>query len=294
MRLTMRSNRLLAEKMVTFNIRLTMRSKLERYYFQRKKNILQHLHEFESGISEEGLHGFRVELKKLKAVIRFLQAVHGKQEVKKIRKAVAAIFQEAGALRELQLFLVWLGNNRLTHLKKELAKEHALPENREGLQQILKAIRKKLSAILESNQELVDGITQNTIEQYTQQLKHTIEKNLQQIPAEHEWHELRKLIKQWTYAVNWTTKRTSTGLSRLYQHSHQLQEAIGNWHDAIHIHITLLTMKGHLPKDAKVQKDHIAALQKIAATIKQTAGAVQQLLEHPVPGNRQTMHAGHL
>lgn len=271
-----------------------MRSKLERYYAQREKNILQHLHEFETGISEEGLHGFRVELKKLRALLRFLQEVYGKQELQKIRKAVDAVFREAGSLREQQLLLLWLHKNRLGKLEKECADASPLPETSGALQKVLKAIRKKLSAVLRQNRELVATTAQTIPEEYAARLKQRIEKRLSQKPAEAEWHELRKLIKQWLYAVNWIEKERSVSLSRLYRFSDQLQEAIGNWHDAIHIHITLLTMKGHLPNDTKVQKDHSSALQKIALTIKQTAGSVQQLLEHALPGNRQTMHAGHL
>lgn len=271
-----------------------MRSKIERYYLQREKNILLHLHEFETAITETGLHDFRVELKKLRALLRFLQEVHGKQEVKKIRKAVDTVFQEAGTLREQQLFVLWLHKNRLNKLKRSYADEHLLPEISGALQKILKAIRKKISAVLEQNKKLVAATAQSITEAYAAKLKHRVEKQLLQEPAEAEWHELRKLLKQWLYSVNWIEKQRSTSLSQLYRFSDQLQEAIGNWHDAIHIHITLLTMKGHLPKDLKIQKDHTTALQKITATIKQTAAAVQQLLEHPGPAAKRQITASPL
>lgn len=270
-----------------------MRSKTERYYLQREKNILRHLHEFETSVSETGLHNFRVELKKLRALLRFLQEVHGKQPVKKIRKAVDAVFQEAGILREQQLFVLWLHKNKLSKLKKSYADEHLLPQISGALQKILKSIRKKLSAVLEQNRNLAAGTAQDITEEYAAKLKHRIEKSLSQKPAEAEWHELRKLLKQWLYSVNWIEKQRSTSLSQLYRFSDLLQEAIGNWHDAIHIHITLLTMKGHLPKDPKIQKDHAAALQKIATTIKQTAAAVQQLLEHPGPAGKRSLPVVH-
>lgn len=270
-----------------------MRSKTERYYLQREKNILRHLHEFETSVSETGLHNFRVELKKLQALLRFLQEVYGKQEVKKIRKAVDTVFHEAGSLREQQLLLLWLHKNKLGKLEKEYTDQHPLPEISGALQKILKTIRKKLSTVLEQNRKLVAATTQSIPEEYSVKLKHRIEKRLSQKPAEAEWHELRKLLKQWLYSVNWIEKQRSTSLSRFYRFSDQLQETIGNWHDAIHVHITLLTMKGHLPKDPKVQKDHAAALQKIAATIKQTAAAVQQLLEHPGPAGKRSLPAVH-
>lgn len=271
-----------------------MRSKLERYYTQREKNILQHLHKFETGISEEGLHHFRIELKKLRALLRFFQWVYGKRALKKARKTVDTVFREAGTLREQQLLVRWLHKNRLTKLKKSYADEQFLPEISGALQKILKAIRKKLSAVLEQNRKLVAATTQGITEEYAAKLKHRIEKRLSQKPAEAEWHGLRKLLKQWIYSVNWIEKQRSTSLSQRYRFSNQLQEAIGNWHDAIHLHITLLTMKGHLPKDLKIQKDHTTALQKIAAAIKQTAAAVQQLLEHPGPAGKRSLPAVHL
>lgn len=268
-----------------------MRSKIERYYLQREKNLLRHLREFETSISETTLHDFRVELKKLRALLRFLQEVYGKQEVKRIRKAVDAVFQEAGTLREQQLFLLWLHTNRLGKLEKTYAGEHRVPEISGALQQVLKSIRKKLSALLDQHRKLVATTAQAVPEVYSTKLKYRIEKQLLQKPASAEWHELRKLLKQWLYSVSWIEKQRSTSLSELYRFSDQLQQAIGNWHDAIHIHITLLTMKGHLPKDPKVQKDHAAALQKVTVTIKQTATAVQQLLEHPGPAGKRSLPA---
>jgi len=257
-----------------------MRSKMEQYYTQRVKNILRHLQEFEKSVGEEGLHEFRVELKKLRAIIKFLRSEYGKSEIKKIKTTVDHVFQEAGSLREQQLLLAWLGKNRLKRLQKEYATENPVTEISDGLKKVLNGVRKKLAVILEKNRQLVEKTGQATTDQYTAKLKHCIEGKLRHMPAEPEWHELRKLIKQWLYAVNWSSTDKSTSLSHLYTCSNQLQEAIGNWHDAINIHLSLLSMKSHLPKEPEIQKDHAAGLQKILAAIKHTAKEVEHLLMH--------------
>lgn len=257
-----------------------MRGKLERYYSQRTSSILQYLQTFEKSVSEEDLHAFRVELKKLRALLKFLRTEHRKSDIRKIKTAIDLIFEEAGTLREQQLLLAWLGKNRLRRLQKSSAAENPVPETSKDLQKVLHAIRKKLSDRLEKSRHLVEKTAQTATDLYTAKLKHRIEETLRKIPAEPEWHALRKLIKQWLYAVNWTTTNKSTGLSHLYTYSNQLQEVIGNWHDAINLHITLLSMKSHLPKDANIQKEHATALQKILVTIQRRAREVEKLLQH--------------
>lgn len=257
-----------------------MRSKLERYYSQRIHNILQQLQTFEKSVSEEDLHTFRVELKKLRAILKFLKTEYGKSAIKKTQTAVDLIFTEAGTLREQQLLLAWLGKNRLRRLQQSCAAEHPVPEISKALQKVLHAIRKKLAARFAKSQPLVEKIPQSVTDLYTATLKHRIENTLRKIPAEPEWHALRKRIKQWLYAVNWTTTHQSTSLSHLCTYSNQLQEAIGNWHDAINMHITLLSMKFHLPKDANIQKEHASALRKILVTIQRSAREVEKLLQH--------------
>lgn len=257
-----------------------MRSKLERYYTQRINNILQHLQIFEKSVSEEGLHEFRVELKKIRAILRFLRSEYGKADIKKTKTVVDLIFQEAGSLREQQLLLVWLGKNKLRRLQKSCAAEHPVPEISKALQKILHAIRKKLAARFSKSQPIVEKTPQSVTDLYTATLKHRIEESLRKMPAEPEWHALRKRIKQWLYAVNWTTTHQSTSLSHLYTYSNELQEAIGNWHDAINMHITLLSMKFHLPKNANIQKEHASALRKILVTIQRRTREVEKLLQH--------------
>jgi len=257
-----------------------MRSKLERYYTQRVHHILQHLQTFEKSVSEENLHAFRVELKKMRATLKFLKAEYGKSAIKKTQTAVDLVFAEAGTLREQQLLLVWLGKNKLRRLQQSCAAEHPVPEISKALQKVLHAIRKKLAARFSKSQSLVEKIPQSVTDLYTATLKHRIEETLRKIPTEPEWHALRKRIKQWLYAVNWTTTNKSTSLSHLYTYSNQLQEAIGSWHDAINMHITLLSMKFHLPKDTNIQKEHAAALQKVVATIQSRAREVEKLLQH--------------
>lgn len=257
-----------------------MRSKLERYYIQRTNNLLEHLQIFEKSVSEEGLHEFRVELKKMRAILKFLRTEYGKSAIKKTKMAVDLIFQEAGTLREHHLLLAWLGNNRLHRLQKSCAAEHPVTEMSIALQKVLHVIRKKLAARFVKSQQLVERIQQPVTDLYTATLKHRIEETLRKIPAEPEWHALRKLIKQWLYAVNWTSTSKSTSLSHLYTYSNQLQEAIGNWHDAINLHIALLSMKFHLPKKANLQKEHATAIQKILLTIQRRAREVEKLLQH--------------
>jgi CHAD domain-containing protein len=255
-----------------------MSDRIERYYSQRVKNLFNHIHDFEVDISESSLHDFRVELKKIKAVFKFLKFVYGKQEIKKITHLLDLIFQEAGYIREQQLMQSWIKENTLSEIEKKYFPEKLLKSTITSFHDKFSEYKKKLDELLKQYNKLIEKTNQIVADQYVMKLKHSIEKKLYKKKSEAEWHELRKIIKQWLYASNWVTERDSSEISQLYPYYNKLQEAIGVWHDKITIRESLLTMQAHLSKELPIQKDYAIALKKINASIKYTSKEVEQLL----------------
>ena len=89
-----------------------------------------------------------------------------------------------------------------------------------------------------------------------------------------EWHELRKIIKQWMYAINWIENGVGTDIS-FFQ---KLQEAIGYWHDAQVIKETLFQKKIFLSQDVELQKSFSIATEKLNQSLKYRERQIQELL----------------
>src|SRR5487761_2478373 len=95
-----------------------MHTPLQKYFAQRVKNLFNHLHDFDLNGDEVSLHDFRVEMKKLRAVIRFLRQVYPKQKIKKPAQLLRSIFQAAGEMREYQILQQWLQKNQFVVIEQ--------------------------------------------------------------------------------------------------------------------------------------------------------------------------------
>jgi CHAD domain-containing protein len=90
----------------------------------------------------------------------------------------------------------------------------------------------------------------------------------------HEWHELRKTIKQWMYAINWVKDSQEIDIS----YFQKLQETIGYWHDAEVIKESLVQKKIFLSKDVELQKSFSIASEKLNHTIRYREKQIVDLL----------------
>ena len=74
-------------------------------------------------------------------------------------------------------------------------------------------------------------------DQYWQQLNSGLKKQLKKIKKK-DWHELRKQIKKWTYALNSLQEVRAPG-KQLVQAIQKLEKSIGDWHECWMISIRL-------------------------------------------------------
>lgn len=257
-----------------------MNNKIERYYSHRVKNIFNQIHDFEISITESTLHDFRVEIKKIKTVTKFLKSVYGKSEIKKIKNILDSTFQEVGNIRELQLMHNWFEENNFEEIEKNFFNKYAISTFLTSFRNKLPDLKKDLDKLLKPNIKLLEKTNQIVVDQYVLKLKYSIEKRLQKKQIEPEWHQLRKLIKQWSYSTNWVSSEENTfEIKRLYAYCNKLQELIGNWHDQIIIQEFLLDMQFYVSKELAVQKEYVMALKKINTTIEATQKEVKTFLK---------------
>ena len=252
-----------------------MAKPLEVYFSLRQKHVFNYLHEFELQGNEAALHDFRVELKKLRALFKFLRSVYSKQKLKKADHKIRAIFLEAGEIREYQQIQQWLMKHKLHAFDKDYLPLIRLTAITQQFQQLAAKHKRDLKEVFDETSKWISITNEILAEQYRVSLHAQIIKSLQSTPNQKDWHDLRKLIKQWLYAQSWVIIEKEDGDSALFN---RIQESIGHWHDFVLIKETLLQKQIFLSKDLTVQKDYSRACSKLEQAIKNKEKQVINLL----------------
>ena len=251
---------------------------LQKYFAQRVKNLFNHLHDFDVSADEGALHDLRVELKKLRAVVKFLQQVYSKQKLKKPAHLLRSIFQDAGEIREYQLLLQWLRKYHLQVLENKFFHASKLEEMIAAFRQQAPAYKNDLKEIIELTGKFVAHTNGILAEQYFTDLHAQLqEKTHAELPPI-EWHDLRKLIKQWMYALNWVAPEEAAAKETALAYYNKLQEQIGQWHDLEMVKEAFSQKQIYLSQDMDVQKDFALAWEKLTHSLRYRERQVAELL----------------
>ena len=270
---------ILCEFHITNRSDLMSPSLLHINFSQRVKQVFNLLHNFDSSMSETDLHDFRVELKKMRAIIKFLSKIYSKQKLKKSARLLDNIFQQAGDIREYQLLLQWLDKNEMVFLKSQCFTEHRMLEMIRYFQQQTHLFKLELKELIDQLSDLVTSTNSILSEQYATDLFAQINKMISKDCTVNQWHDLRKRIKQWQYASNWVEEK-DWNLEKAY--FQKLQEAIGNWHNLETIQQYLATLSKTHSNQIDVLMELTKANQVLEKSNKIKKREVQELLARKV------------
>ncbi len=228
----------------------------------------------------EALHQLRVSIKKIRSVLRYFenQQLHEKK-IKQLKKQLRHVFQSAGFIRETQLQIQWLKRNRYRILLNESLLEtdvsfyeQVFLDEAGKSRKILESIRKELNKFCKDADEL-------SVFNYAEQLKQRIFFQLKSVNMS-GWHELRKIIKQLLYAQNWLSESEKIKLLPVKQTAFldQLQEAIGNWHDAEDLKTWLSDEQFFLRTESNIKSQFNRCWQTQLKEIADKEGIIRKLL----------------
>ncbi|CAN5164565.1 hypothetical protein BH11BAC6_BH11BAC6_10330 [soil metagenome] len=254
-----------------------MDTPLEKYFALRVKNLFNHLHDFELNGDESSLHDMRVEIKKLRAIVRFLGSVYHKQQLKKPAHLLRAIFQKAGEIRESQLLQQWLQKNQYHAIEHTYFPSEKLDFLIEQFRKNEVQYKDDFKEIIESLSKFVHSTNEILAEQYFIDLNAQVEKLCRKNLPHADWHELRKLIKQRIYAYNWVRHEEKTEDTNFHYYN-KLQEQIGLWHDIEIIKDNFSQKQVYLSQDIDVQIDFNLAWEKLTASHRYREKQVEELL----------------
>jgi len=263
-----------------------MHTPLEKYFVLREKNLFNHLHDFELSGDETSLHDLRVEMKKLRAIIKFLRSIYSKQKIKKPAHALRAIFQRAGEIRELQIMEQWLQKNNLIVIEQTYYPPEKLHALISEFQRTTDKLKDEFKEIIDAISKFVETTNEILAEQYFTDMDAQLETLCRSDLPKNEWHELRKLIKQRIYAYNWIQHETESDDPN-FSYYHKLQEAIGLWHDLEIIKESFSQKEIYLSPEIDVQKDFNLAWDKLTNSIKQREKQIEEMLARQVVQNSE-------
>lgn len=258
-----------------------MDTPLEKYFALRVKNLFNNLHDFELNGDEASLHDLRVEIKKLRAIIKFLGTIYPRQHIKRPAHLLRAIFQKAGEVREGQLLQLWLRKYQLSVIENTYYPPEKLDFLIEQFRKNAPQYKDDFKEIIEGLSKFVHGTNEILAEQYFTDINAQVEKLCRRNLPQTDWHELRKLIKQRIYAYNWV-HHDQESEDPHFAYYHKLQESIGLWHDLEIIKDNFSQKQVYLSQDIHVQMDFNLAWDKLMASHKYREKQVEEMLSRQV------------
>ena len=254
-----------------------MNDTLHKFHSLRVKNLFNYIHEFQLTGKEVPLHDLRVEMKKYKSLIKFLSFVYRKQKFKKMSLKLKYVFQHSGEIREYQLLQTWLHKHQLKNITSLYFPETELKEMTESFRFQIAQYKKTFEEAVSICTPYIEDTNMILCEQYVTVLRSKLEKLFLKKIHRSDWHELRKLIKQWMYATNWMPD--SAEYNSGYSQFNKLQEMIGGWHDLEMIKETLSVKQIYLSIDVTVQKEFAHAWEKLNHAIRIREKQIKETLE---------------
>lgn len=202
--------------------------------FKRLKRLLSH---FPVGSKKEELHRIRIEIKKIKSLLRLIHYHNKDFSDHKHYKPFRTLFREAGKIRDLGLRNELLEQYTKIHLPFYRSPDQRIRQFINSLPSRRKVIGKLKKTILKN----ISKINSDTYNRYLRKKRIELNKNLAEGITQKDLHKLRKLIKEITYLTAVTVSKNKIDSFLI-----DSTELIGNWHDK---QVLLPWIRKHAPEE---------------------------------------------
>jgi len=211
-----------------------MKRKKEKIYFNDQwEGMTDHLKKFiESGEQEE-LHLFRVQVKKLRAMLELLDINSTKHPLKNDFKPVRKIFKRCGEIRDAFINLQY--GQRFQFKNEDFFMSH-LYEIEKGTAEVKELGKEYLKTIKTAYNNIGDdleSVGNKDIVQFYKTKLYNIASSLDNLQFTDELHATRKHIKTLMYNRKIAHGALDGKLQISNDYLDKLQTLIGNWHDNV-------------------------------------------------------------
>jgi CHAD domain-containing protein len=195
---------------------------LSQFAQKRFKRLRKYLKHFPAEGGKEELHQIRVEIKKIKALLRLIHYHDKNFHDHKNYIPFRIIFREAGKIREVGLRKELLEQYTQIHVPFYQSPNRLQTKFIQSTPTHIRLIKKHQKALLKK----IDLIKASTYHQYLKKKKRELTKKLRPDFKQHDLHLLRKLIKEITYLSQITIRK-----NKIEPFLIESASMIGQWHD---------------------------------------------------------------
>ena len=248
-----------------------MKKKDEKSYFDDQWSpMMVHFKNFIQTGDQEQLHLFRVQVKKLRAMLQLFNAASPKKQLLKDFKPVRQIFKHCGRIREAHINIQLGIRYQFTNEEFLLGKLHEIEKTTGEIRSLEKKYSK---AIRSAYQNIVHGLKQLSDKTVVSFYKTEIEQisvSMANLQFDDGLHTSRKHIKTLMYNRKIARKALENKeLNISDDYLNKLQDMIGEWHDNIlALHLFSAPEINSKPVIAKIKKRNTHFKASIAALAK--------------------------
>ena len=210
---------------------------LEQFSEKRFKKLQMLLKSFPDGREKEELHQIRLEIKRIKALLRLIHFNDKKFRDHKHFIPLRIIFRETGQVRDTGLRKELLDQYTQIHTPFFRSPDKALNQFMIALPAHIKAVRKQKKIVMKE----IGKIKSRTYTLYLHKKNKELTDILSIGFSQKDLHGMRKLIKEIIYLTSVKTKKTKIDPVLI-----KSAELIGNWHDK---KILIPWIHTHAPKE---------------------------------------------
>lgn len=244
------------------------KKKQQRYLDKRWKKLLVHLETYARKRDAEALHLFRVEFKKIKALVALTAACTKNKSSLKQLKPARVVFRHAGRIRSA---LVNLRVLEQYHLDEPVLKATFSRQAKKEAARFLKNATRYRAQLEKAHRKVLrelEDIPGSRVEHVYRKMIRKLSVVFSAKANEAQLHEARKQVKQLLYVRSLLPAALSRKLAQQESYLSKLQDTIGDWHDTSSL-LVLLKSPGArnttaLKKLQVLQSKQLRALQALA------------------------------
>ncbi|TWI96681.1 CHAD domain-containing protein [Mucilaginibacter frigoritolerans] len=182
---------------------------------------------------QEALHKFRVQIKKIKAILSLIEGSSDEKGLLKQFKPVRKIFKSAGYVRDAHVHLQLSSKYGFENEEFENNQQKIIEEGTIELQNKSKKIISNIKSTRKELKKQLPSVSNESIVQYYKQQLEQIAVNFTVSGFTEDMHTNRKLIKILVYNHKFAGEALNSKLNFNKVYLDKLQEAIGKWHDNV-------------------------------------------------------------
>jgi CHAD domain-containing protein len=211
-----------------------MRKKVERVYFDDQWDLMQtHFKAFIKTDEQEELHLFRVQVKRLRALLELLDTNSSGHHLSKDFKPVKKIFKHCGDIRSAYINLQFGVQYKFSNEEFLVNQMYAIESSTNEVKELGRSYLKTIKATHNEISDDLRAISNNAIVEFYRSKLDRVTEGLNKLEFNDDLHDTRKQIKILIYNRKIARRALDGKLQLNNVYLDKIQAIIGDWHDNI-------------------------------------------------------------